>query len=288
MLRLVSALPLAFGLTLLDAGVAAARDVPAEITVVSVLTMAKEEAEKGRDEAFRATLRGKVALSMRITGQAAAFGSYVRDAWIATLERETREAQQDEAKVFNLEFLAKAKQTFLDGDVEQAKEILRQCRTSAWPPPRCAVGEWPPPSPSFHDILFIGWEIEEGRFDAAFHRLKATEWFPDLQAVVMVGVGPYVVAGDRDKLLELRRLAEAAGGRFDSCILIPPPSRFGTVPDSLESAAALRKLACDGEARAALDIALSRTDLVLRVGALLIVAEGLAGIPGVSFERLTY
>lgn len=288
MLRLVSVLSLALGLTLLDSGLAAAQDVPAEITVVSVLTMAKEEAEKGPDEESRVTLRGKVALSIRNAGQAAAFGNYVADARTALLEREAREAQQDEAKTFNLEILARAKQAFLAGDVEQAKEILRQCRTSAWPPPRCANGEWPPPSASFHDVLFIGWDMEEGRLDGAFHRLKATEWFPDLRAMALVAIGPYVVAGDRDRLLEVRRLAEEAGGKFDSCILIPPPSRFGTVPDALENGAALRKLACDGEARAALDSALSRTNLVLRIGALLIVAEGLAGIPGVSFERVTY
>jgi hypothetical protein len=274
-------------LVLTPLGGGRAQDVPADITVLSVLTMAKEEAEKEPNETSRGTLRGKVALSMMRAGQATAFGSYVMDARTAHLEREMVEAQQDEAKTFNLEILAKAKQAFLAGNVEQAKEILGQCRMRVWPPPRCSHGEWPS-SRSVHDLLFLGWEVEEGRFDGAFERLKTIEWFPELRATAMVVIGPHVAAGNREKLVEVRRLAEAAGGRFDSCIMTPPPSRLLGEAGPVENAAALRKLACDGEAKAALDRALSQSDVRLRINALLIVAEGLAGVPGSSFERLTY
>jgi hypothetical protein len=71
-------LPRPFGI-----GVAAAIDFghrPAraiEVTIDSVLTMAKEEAEKATDEEDRVRLRAYVAQFIRRTGQEAAFGDYV-------------------------------------------------------------------------------------------------------------------------------------------------------------------------------------------------------------------
>jgi hypothetical protein len=273
-------------LMLAHLGGVCAQNVPADITVISVLTMAKEEAEKAPDEESRTTLRWLVAMSLQTTGHMALFGSYIDDLRKAQEQRESVKAQRDDIDKFNFEVEANAKRAFLSGDIDRAKEILGQCRHTGLAPSRCGNGEWGFLTGPVDSMLFIRWEIEHGRMDAAFHRLKTIEWLPELRAINTVGVGAYVAAGNREKILELRQLAEAAGGKFDSCIMTPPSSRLmGDFP-SLESAAVIRKMACDGQARAALDRALSETDLGLRTRALCVVAEGLAGIPGVSFEPL--
>src|SRR5437660_3432107 len=57
-----------------------AQGIPENITVDSVLTMAKEVAESGTTEFHRVLLRGEVAEAMRTLGREAVFGDYVAKA----------------------------------------------------------------------------------------------------------------------------------------------------------------------------------------------------------------
>jgi hypothetical protein len=95
---------------------------------------------------------------------------------------------------------------------------------------------------------------------------------------MLIKVGAYVAAGDRNKLLELRQLAEAAGATFDSCLMKEPLLK------SLGNAAKLRKLACDGQVNAALDIARAQRGSRIRTDAFTLIAEGMAGAFGLSGE----
>jgi hypothetical protein len=257
-----------------------AQSVPAEITVVSVLTMAKEEAEKAPDEESRMKLRNGVASSLKRTGQQAAFGTYVTDAANAATRHAALKAEQDETDKFNFEILANAKLAFLAGDIEEARYILRQCRP-AWPPPYCS------PAYSrgvYENGLFMLWEIQEGRSTAAWHRLRVAEWPAEMRVNTILFFGLYLAAGDPQKILEVRQLAEKAGGTSDSCIIKVPPRPGIRTVHALGRATEIRKLACNGEARAALNIAFSYSDITLRTHAILNIAEGLAGVPGTSYD----
>jgi hypothetical protein len=270
-------------LMLVPLGSGGAQDVPADITILSVLTMAKQEAEKAPDEKARISLRYSVALAIEKTGHAASFGTYVADARSASQHRDSVNAAQSEITKFNLDVELRAKQAFLTGDVERAKAILNECRPY-FPPPRCGPGEWRV-SDDWFDVPFVWWDIEAGRLEAAWDRVKTGKWIPRARGFVAVMIGPHAAAGDQDKIFELTRLAMRAGDRFDSCIMVvrfdlaAPPEPYG-------QAAEIRKLSFDGHARAALDLALSQQSVGPRTNALLVVAEGLAGIPGLSNERL--
>jgi hypothetical protein len=213
-----------------------------------------------------------------------AFGAYVKDARTGSRDREALSAAQAEITKFNFDLELRAKQAFLAGDVAQAKEILGQCRPH-FPPPRCGPGEWMISYDRF-DLLFLGWEIDTGRFAAAWERVKTGKWIPRARGLVAVMMGPHAAAGDQEKIFELTRLAMRAGDRFDSCIMIVPPEHWARAPEAFGDAAEIRKLACDGHAKAALEKALSQQSVWRRTNALLIVAEGLMGIPGLSNERL--
>jgi hypothetical protein len=190
-------------------------------------------------------------------------------------------AQQDETTRFNFDIEAKVKQAYLAGDVEQAKKIIDQCRLT-FPPARCKPFEWW--GADFLDLMFMMWEAEDGRFAAALDRLKAMQWYPpELRALGLIAFGPHLARGDRTIILELKRLAEAAGGIFKSCVVQIWPTPY--VPE-FGTAAAIRKLACDGQVRAALHKAMSYENLRLRISALLVAAEGLAEIPGPAAETL--
>jgi hypothetical protein len=276
MLRLVPVFSLAIALPLLASVGANTQDAPADITVVSVLTMAKDEAEKAPDEDARIDLRHRVARSMMKTGQTSSFGTYSYDARNALHRRDVLRAEHNETAKFNLEAEGKAKQALLAGDDERAMEFLRQCRP-LWLWHRCGSAMTQGMAAK---VLFTWWEIEEGRLAAAWHRLKAMEWPPEMQARMLINLGTYIAAGDRDKLLGLRQLVEAAGGKFESCVM---KEQF---PDSVGSAAELRELACNGQMQSALDIARSQSGSGPRTHSLLVIAEGMAGVPGFSGEPL--
>jgi hypothetical protein len=256
---------------------ARAQDAAADITVVSVLTMAKEEAKKAPDEEARIDLRFSVALSMMRTGETASFGAYALDARNAIRHREAVKAEHHETAKHNLETEGRAKQAFLAGEIEQARELLRQCRP-LWLSARC-------PHPStlgpYLTALFLMWEVEAGRSAAAWQRLTTADWPPGMQARFLVNLGPSVAGGDRQRLLVLRQLAEIAGANFDSCIMMEPQ-----LPATLGGGAKLRKLACDGHVTAALDIARVQRGSSLRTRTLLIIAEGMMGVPGLSGDPL--
>jgi hypothetical protein len=135
-------------------------------------------------------------------------------------------------------------------------------------------------------MKFLGWEIENGALASAMNRLKTAAWPPELWPHVILVAGPFIAAGVHEKIAEIRRLARLSGGEIDSCIVTISLAQPSSQTRELGSAAKLRRLACRGEIRAALDAALSHANVSLRVSALGIVAEGMAGIPGSSDEML--
>jgi hypothetical protein len=257
-----------------------------EITVISVLTMAKDEAEKADTETLRVHLRSYVARSIRRTGSEAAFGNYVSDA-LASSDRD-RELRSDEIDKFNFALEQDARRAFLAGDVQQAIRLLGQCRMK-WPPPSCSAGEaWLPGEASLN-LRFLAWEIDAGRYAAALARLKAAALPPDIWQIIVTMLGPDVIAGDPERKIEVDRLIRTSGLEISSCVA-KASSYFiarGRPPEELGSAALLRKMACDGQIQAAIEKAQAETALVLRVKALGVVAEGLAGVPGLPDEKVT-
>lgn len=275
---------------LAPAGSATSQTIPAEITIISVLAMAKDEIEKAPVENERLYPRYRLAQTMRKTAHEHHFGSYVADTYSAYEQQAILNAQGDDIDRMNMEVEINARRAFLAGQVEEAKRILDKCQGGRRPPPPCSPGEfffWS--NEAFLSLKYLSWELETGDKVAALNRLKTAAWPADFWPMVIVMTGPFIAAGDREKGVEIRRLARLSGGEFDSCVVKFPA--LGKRPGQVQSngsAAALRKLACDGQAKAALDIALAQKDVVLRSFALGIVAEGLAGIIGYAGEMLTY
>jgi hypothetical protein len=104
---------------------AGAQGMPENITVDSVLTMAKEAAESGTTEWNRVWLRGSSADAIHRLGRDAVFGDYVAEAvrgvrqqpyrWGSVTYEEQRLRHED------------AKRLFLSGDIEAAKKASRPC-----------------------------------------------------------------------------------------------------------------------------------------------------------------
>src|SRR6201988_2285813 len=98
-----------------------------DASVVSVLTMAKDEAEKAENEAYRIELRVKVAGFMRRTGHELTFGAYAADAF-AALERHTATRSVDEIDKHNLKIEREANHALLAGDAASAKRLMAECK----------------------------------------------------------------------------------------------------------------------------------------------------------------
>lgn len=151
---------------LVGSKLAEAQDAPRGITVVSVLAMAKDEAERAPTEDARLSLRMRVSWAMESTKTEGAFGSYVADSRAAWRERWRDPNYEQTLK--NFELFRQAKDAFLSGDVERSKELLQQCRPVSHPYDCLREG--------MLDWRFLNWEIESENLSAALHRLNTTSW----------------------------------------------------------------------------------------------------------------
>jgi hypothetical protein len=252
---------------------------PAEdITVTSALTMAKDTAESAPQKGIRLLLRDRVAQAIMNTGQQAAFDNYVAGVFAAWERLRGLEAApperhaKREAEDRNHWRVAEAERAFLAGDASRARDILRECEFI--PHGYYCMGH-----DHFINLQFLTWEAKAGNFPAVLHRLRTTEWKSDYLrvSVIMQVARAFIGMGRRWDGLDILRLAQSPGGDFEPCIV---------ASGATGTAAQIRKLACDGNARAALDMALALQDIKARTIALAIMAEGLAGVPGLSDERL--
>jgi hypothetical protein len=257
-----------------------------EITVLSVLTLAKEQAEKAENEFVRNQLRARVVHSIIGTGKEAAFSDYVAQVRSAKEAKQPSYAPGDEDLRFNWNVAERAKQAFLLGYEGKAREILRECRVRL-------AGSWCGPSDTFFfseetfiQNLLLGWEIETERFQAALQRLKTAAWPADFYQYLLVFIGPRVAGVDIERRLEIERLVKQSGLSITECLVdessifpheLAPKSR---TPRPTGKFASLRKLACEGKAETALEMARSFGSISERTRALAEIAEGLAGVPG--------
>jgi hypothetical protein len=252
-----------------------AQGVPENVTVDSVLTMAKEAAESGVTENNRVWLQGDTAQAIRRLGRDAVFGDYVAEAMrgVQLQPYGFRNVAADEEQRLRHE---RAKLLFLSGDPEAAKKLL---------------------GPSYHsfDVIyliddyilntfFFHWELESGNLPAALHRFRVTDWkqmycSPPLvckesepQYVVEVARA-YILAG---RQAEIPNILSEINDRFNY------DAEHGLLADG----AAIRSLVKKGDVMAAIDTALRVQSLGKRVRALAIVAEAIAGVPGLPDEKL--
>lgn len=256
------------------------------ITVLSVLTLAKDEAEKAASESTRFELRARVTHSIIGTGNETGFPDYVTEARSALKARQHSYAPGEEDLKFNWNVAERAKHAFLAGHERKAREILRECRVRL-------AGSWCGPSDTFFfsdetfiQDLLLGWEIQAERLEAALQRLKTASWPADFYQYLLIFVGPRVAGADIERRRNVERLVKQTGLSITACIvdetsifphaLVPTPR----APQQPAKFAALRKLACEGKAEAALEIARSFESIDDRTRALLAIAEGLAGVPG--------
>jgi hypothetical protein len=126
-----------------------AQGIPENITVDSVLTMAKEVAESGTTEFNRVWLRGQVAGAIRTLGRDAVFGDYVAKAERAMQLRPY--AAADEEQRLRRE---RAKLLFLSGDPEAAKKLLGSSFHSF--DVHVKISDY------ILNIFFFHWELESG------------------------------------------------------------------------------------------------------------------------------
>jgi len=147
----------------------------ADITIASVLTMAKDAAEAVSNERQRVFLRRRVALFMRNSGHEAAFERYVADATNAAdaLDEQSPSVRfRREGEARNRKIFADAKRTFLDGDSPGARQLLRNCE---WIPHGVScMGKEP-----WTDGYFVNWDLEAGNLADAVQRLRTTDWKSD-------------------------------------------------------------------------------------------------------------
>jgi len=260
-------------------------DAP-KITVISVLNLAKEEAEKTQSESTRIALRARVTHSMIGTGKEEAFPDYVAQVRSARKAWQPSYGPGDEDLRFNWSVAERAKHAFLLGDEGKAREILRECRIRL-------VGSWCSPSDTFFyseetfiQDLFLGWEIQAERFQAALQRLMTAAWPADFYQYLLIFIGSRVAGADTQRRHEIARLVRQSGLLITACLvdessifpheLAPKP----TTPRATGKFASLRKLACEGKADTALEIARSFGSISERTRAYAEIAEGLAGVPG--------
>jgi hypothetical protein len=275
-------------LTLTTASAGPAQD----ISIVSVLRMATEEAETAPDEAQRARLRAIVTLHIRRAGNEAAFPGHAFDPRAVQGRRERPKADADEVDKFNFELEERAERAFLAGDPEGAEQILRACRVAKpFPPPSCSQGEFPLPREVWRDLKFILWDFTAGRHDAVIRRLRTAAWPAEYWQMVLVMFGPMLAGDNSESRIEIQRLTRLSGVEVESCIVKASSfllySMFGGKPPTrLEEAAVLRQMACTGKAQGAIDMARAQTSVSRRITALGVVAEGLAQVPGLPDEKL--
>jgi hypothetical protein len=242
---------------------AVAQGVPENITVDSVLTMAKEVAESGTTEVNRVFLRGRAAEAIHGLGRDAVFGDYVAEAvqaarrqpygWCNPAAEEAQRLRHEDAK-----------QLFLSGDIEGAKKLLGRAVQS------CDTGF--PINDHVLNRFFLGWELQSGNVSAALRRFRTTDWKGGEQPAVQVARA-YILAGRQS---EIPDLLSKINDRFHEAV------ECGVLADG----AAIRNRVIEGDVMAAVNAALRVQSLGKRVNALAIIAEALVGIPGLPEEQL--
>jgi hypothetical protein len=277
-----SLIALTLSLSPLTSGIHSVR--AADITTLSVLAMAKAEAEKETYEASRIELRARVARFMKRAGQENTFGSYAAES-LAAYERFSAPQPNDEVDEHNLRIEREASRALLAGDENTARHFLAECKLKL-PPPSCSSGEFPVSEEAFLNLKFLRWEVDAGNSAAALKRLKGAAWPPDVWQIALLTLGPDVAAGEPEKMQEVGRLIRQSGITITSCVA--EASSLFLYSDlkvkPLSAKAKLRRLACDGQAQTAVEQAQAEENVSARVTALGIVAEGLAAIPGFADE----
>jgi hypothetical protein len=239
--------------------VASSQGQLADITVVSVLTMARAAADSEKPGHGSDILRARVAEAMKLLGLEDAFGDYAAKAHEKL--RQNASVLPAERKKFE-----DAKHLFLSGNPQAAKERLG----GVYCPGRKCV--------FLKDFalnsLFLHWEMDSGNLAAARDRLRATDWGTSQPFMAIQVARAYIAAGRQTEIPDL--LSEIN-------------TRFFDADDRglLAEGAALRKLVATGDAARAVEIANSEQNPRKRIGGLIIVAEALAGIPGLPDEPLS-
>ena len=241
--------------------------VRADHTVVSVLRMAKDLTETVSARGPQRTLRFEVARSIQQTRQEAAFGSYVADAYKQMTQGALPNSVRENPHwIKNQELEEEARRAFLSGDPERAKQLLLQCyEIPHWRP--CLTIDF------FMQARFLHWELDAGHLSAALDRFKANDWKSLKHALMLKVVRTHIMAG---------RQADTA----DLMSQLDDSFREAEQLGRLGAGAALRKLAMTGNVNAAMEGALSQPGISERVIGLLIIAESLAGLPGLPEETL--
>jgi len=154
---------------LVTAPSAFAQNAPAKITALSVLTMAKDLAETEPKRGIRASLRSRVVQTIRDTGQEAAFRDYVADVSADTSWSIPASVRNDPVWQRNRELEAEAKALFLAGDVDGARQQLRQCQFIPHYD-SCLTDDY------FLQFQFLHWELAAHDLPAALRRFRANDW----------------------------------------------------------------------------------------------------------------
>jgi hypothetical protein len=244
---------------------ASAQDLPATADASSILAAARDLAEKaaGLD---RLLLRHNVAFIVRRLRLESAFGSYVTDAFN---EFEQKSAPKNFLLDWqkNREEELAAKQLFLSGDEQGAKEQLRQCRFIPHYDQCLWRGDWG------LQFSFLMWDLEAQNLQAALNRFRAFDWKAFESIVALHVARGYVVAGRRSEIPELMAEIDL---RF----------QYAAEHGLLGDGAKLRNLVKTGDTGAAIQQALNRAKLSERVAGLCIIAEAVNGVPGPPDEGL--
>ena len=266
MQRLLSIIFISAALVIAPASFANAQADHTDLTVASILTMAKELA------GAKLSLKLQVASHIEHTGQEGIFETYMAD-----VHSHARRVMRYDPR--NQQLIDEAKTAFYGGEPGRAKELMRQCKWVRFE--NCGAdllaGRYGLPQEIVFQIRFINWELAAKDFEAAERRLKTTDWMRWRDMMVVRVANANIAAGRRPEGMEILRLLGRSESDLYSCIL--DNGRLG-------DAAILRKMACEGKGRDALDVALALDKISSRIHALGMIAEGLAGIPGSSFETL--
>jgi hypothetical protein len=248
---------------------AGAQSVRVDLTVDSVLTIAKEAAEAGATEADRVRLRAAVADAIKRLGRDALFGSYVAEAHGALRQFLLQQqpygncgAVAEEQQRLRVE---EAKRLFVSGDPAAARQRIGRGYFI------CDAGI------QINDFVFnwfcLYWELESGHLAAALNRFRTTEWKSAAPTFAVPVARAYIVAGRQAEIPD---------------ILFEINERFQIAAEQgvLGDGAVLRSFVNAGHATAAVDSAQAEPNLRKRVAALTIIAEALMGIPGLPDEKL--
>jgi len=192
----------------------------ADVTVVSVLTLAKELA--GSDLFLRST----VAAYVGRTRSEDVFAAYLAD-----VERDARHTMPLDPE--NKKLIDEARRAFFAREPERAKDLMRQCRWVQFDP--CGgdllAGRYGLPQEIVFQIRFLNWELETGDFDAAEKRLGTTEWSRWRASMIERVAGQFMAVGRRDEGMNILSLLRELGIKLESCLVengpVATPRLFG-------------------------------------------------------------